>query len=59
MDKIFEKNSSFHLKERTTAKISFLLFSSFLLLSTKFLFWEEDWALGYNYMMFRDFADLS
>ena len=52
MDKIFEKNSSFHLKERTTAKISFLLFSSFLLLSTKFLFWEEDWALGYNYVMF-------
>ena len=42
MDKIFEISSSFRVKYRTTAKFLFLFFSSFLLVLTKFLFWEED-----------------
>ena len=35
-------------------KVQFLFFSSFLLVSTKFSFWEKDWALGYNSMKFLD-----
>ena len=50
--KIFEKMSGFHMKQRTTGKVQFLFFSSFLLALTKFLFWKEDWALGYNSMKF-------
>ena len=50
--KIFETNSSFHVKQRTTGKVQFLFFSRFLLVLTKFSFWEEDWALGYNSMKF-------
>ena len=30
---------------------NFCFASSFLLVSTKFLFWEEDWALGYSSVM--------
>ena len=33
-------------------KVQFLFFSSFLLILTKFSFWEEEWALGYNSMKF-------
>ena len=36
-----------------------LFFSSFLQVSTKFLFWEEDWVLGYNSIKFSGFPDLS
>ena len=46
--KIFETNSSFHVKKRTTGKVPVLFFRKFLLILTKFLFREEDWALG-NY----------
>ena len=47
-DKIFEKNSSFHVKEGTTGKVHFLFARSLLLVLTKFTVWEEDWALGYT-----------
>ena len=57
--KIFETNSRFHVKQRTTGKVQFVFFSSFLLVLTKFSFWEEDWALGYNSMKFWDFPDIS
>ena len=50
VDKIFETSSTFHVKYRTTGKFRFLFFGSFLLLLTKFLFWEEGWALVYNSM---------
>ena len=50
--KIFKRNSSFHVKQRTTGKVQFLFFSCFLLGVTKFSFWEEDWALGYSSMKF-------
>ena len=46
--KIFETNSSFHMKQRTTEKGQFPFFSSFLLVLATFPFWEEDCALGYN-----------
>ena len=39
--KIFETNSSFHVKQGTTRKIQFLFFKMFLLVATKFLFWHE------------------
>ena len=38
---------------------SFLFFKSFLLVSTKISFWQEDWALGYDSMKFRHFSDIS
>ena len=38
MDKIFETISSFYVKQHTTGKVQFLLFSSFLLVLTKFSF---------------------
>ena len=47
MDKIFETNSSFHVKQSTTEKVHFLFYSNFLLVLTKFLFSEEGWALGH------------
>ena len=40
--KIFETNSSFHMKQCTARKAQFLFFSSFLPVLTKFSFWEED-----------------
>ena len=45
MGNIFETKSSFHVKQRTTGKVQFLFFENFLLVLTRFLFWEEDWAL--------------
>ena len=36
-------------------KVQFLFFRSFSLASTKFSFWEDDRALGYNFMNFWDF----
>ena len=50
--KIFETSSSFHVKYRTKGKFLFLFSSSFLLVLTKFKFWEVRWALGYNSMKF-------
>ena len=51
-DKIFEKNSSFHVKLRTMGKVQFLFSRSLLLVLTKLSFYEEDWALGYTSMKF-------
>ena len=48
--KILEINSNFYVKYRSTVKDQFRFFNSFLLTLIKFSFWEEDWALGYNYM---------
>ena len=50
--KVLETNSSFHVKERTTGKVQFLFFRKFLLLLTKFSFWEEDRGLGNNSVKF-------
>ena len=59
MDKIFEANSSFHVKWRTTGKVQFLFFRSFLLVLNTFFFSEKDWVLGYNSINFWDFPDTS
>ena len=45
--KIFETNSRFHVKFRITGKVLLLFFGTFLLVSTEFLFWEGQWALGF------------
>ena len=50
--KVLETNSSFHVKECTTGKVQFLFFRKFLLLLTKFSFWEEDRGLGNNSVKF-------
>ena len=36
----------------TTGEVQFLFFRRFLLVLTKFYFWEEDQALGNNSIMF-------
>ena len=46
------RQTSFRVKQRTTGKVQFLFVRSFLLVLTQFLFWEEDWALGYTFMKF-------
>ena len=48
--KILETNSSFYVKQRTTGKVQFLFFSSFMLILTKFSFSGENWAPGYDSM---------
>ena len=40
--KIFETNSSFHVKQHTVEKAQFLFLRIFLLVLTKFSFQEED-----------------
>ena len=57
--KIFETNSSFHVKQRTTGNVWFLFFKRFLLVLTKFSFWQEEWVLGYHSMKFRHLPDIS
>ena len=52
MDKIFEKNYSFHVKQHTTGKVQYLVFTNFALVLTKCYFWEEDLALDYNSVQF-------
>ena len=40
--KIFETNSSFHVKYRTMGRVQYAFFRRFLLVLTKFSFWAED-----------------
>ena len=40
-------------------KFNFSFSRFFLLVLTKFSYWWEDWALGYHFMRFRDFPDIS
>ena len=55
MDKAFETNSSFHVRQCNTGKVQFLFFKSFLLVLAKVSVWEGDWELGYNSMEFWKF----
>ena len=48
--KIYETNFSISVKQRTMGKVQFQFLNSFLLVLTKFSFWEKEWALGYNSM---------
>ena len=38
-------------------KFNFYFFRSFLLVLTKFSFWKNDWALGYNSIKFWNYSD--
>ena len=42
------KISRFHVKYQTMGGARYLIFSNFLLVLRKFLFWEKDWILGFN-----------
>ena len=55
MDKIFETNCSFHPRGALREKFNFCFSGSI----ANFLFWQKDWALGYNSMKFSDFPDIS
>ena len=57
--KIFETDSSFHLKQCTSGKVSWLIFWTFLLLLAKFSFWQGDWALGHQSIKFKHFRKIS
>ena len=57
--KLFETNSSFHLKLHTTEKVWFLFFKIFLLGLIKFSFLQEDCTQGYHSMGFSSFPDIS
>ena len=43
----------------TALRESLLFIFLKVLVSTKFLFWQEDWTLGYHSIKFRNFADIS
>ena len=58
MDTVFQTNFKFHVKQHTTRKAEFLSLGNVLLLLTKFSFWKEDWAIGYNSIKFRDFLNI-
>ena len=57
--RIFEANSSFHVKWCTAGKISYLFFNNVLLVVAKISFWWGDWALGYHSVGFRHFFEIS
>ena len=57
--KIFETNSSFHVKYRTTRKVGSLYFGSLLLVLTKCFFCQGGGALGYHSMKFIHFPNIS
>ena len=40
-------------------KFNFCFLRVFLLILTKFSFWQKDWTLAYNYMRFRHFPEIS
>ena len=57
--KIFEVNSSFHVKQHPMRKVWFLFLKSFVLVLAKLSFSPGDWPLGYHSMKFRHFPDFS
>ena len=59
INRVFKTNSSFHVKQHSAGKVKFLLFKGFLLVQTKFSFWQGEWALGYRSMEFSNFPDIS
>ena len=57
--KIFDTNSSFHVKYRTRGKVLLLFFATFLVVLTQYLFEQGDRALGYHSLKFRHFPNIS
>ena len=58
LGKIYETNFSVSVKQGTTRKVQFQFLNNFSLVLTKFSFWEEDWALGYNSMKIWDLLNI-
>ena len=54
LTKIYEINFSVSVKYRHTGKVQFQFSNSFLLVSTKFLFWEEDLRCPRYFLIFQD-----
>ena len=40
-------------------KVQLLFFGAFLLVLPKFSHWKGEWALGYHFMEFRHFPNIS
>ena len=57
--KIYETNFSVGVKKLTTGKVQFQYVNSFLLVSTKFSFWEEDCAQDHNSIKIWDLLNIS
>ena len=57
--KIYERNCSVSVKKYTMGKVQSQFLNSFSLVLTKFSFWEEDWALGYNSVKTWDLLNIS
>ena len=57
--KIYGTNFSVSVKQCTSGKVQFQFLDSFSLVLTTFLFWEEDWALGYNFVKIWDLLNIS
>ena len=56
--KISKANSYFHLDQLATGKADYIFLKSFLLVLTKLVFSQGDWALSYHPMEFRQFSDI-
>ena len=59
IQKIFETNSSFYVKQQPMGNVQFLFFRSFWLVLKNVSIWQEDWAVVYNSSKFRDFTNFS
>ena len=57
--KIYKTNFIVSVKWHITEKVQLQFLNSFLLVLTKFSFWEEDWALGYNSVKIWDLLNIS
>ena len=58
LDKIFQTNFS-NFKLKSSCEIVHYRKSSILQVLAKFTFWEQDWALGYNFRKSWDFRGIS
>ena len=57
--KIYEINLSVSVKQLSAGKVQLQYLNIFLLVLTKFSFWDEDRALGYNSMKILDLLNIS
>ena len=57
--KVSEASSGFYVGQSTARKVLLLFFGTFLPVLAKFSFWRGEWALGYHFMVFRHFPNIS
>ena len=57
IEKILETNLPCEITQYWKSYVS--IFNSFMLVFTKFSFWQEEWALSYHSLKFTDFLDTS